>query len=143
MTTRREFMQVSAAVLAGSTLPAAGEVDLLPLTISEAAKRIAAKQLSPVELTRSTLARIEALNPKVGAFITVTIRDDNGIMLQSGTVPLTALGHTSFNLTDRFPVTAQRRGTVEFQTPAGGGISVLGLRFNPAGAFSTIPVLAK
>jgi len=78
-----------------------------------------------------------------GAFITVTIRDDNGIMLQSGTVPLTALGHTSFNLTDRFPVTAQRRGTVEFQTPAGGGISVLGLRFNPAGAFSTIPLLAK
>ena len=64
-------------------------------------------------------------------------------MFKSGTVPLTALGHTSFNLTDRFPVTAQRRGTVEFQTPAGGGISVLGLRFNPAGAFSTIPVLAK
>jgi aspartyl-tRNA(Asn)/glutamyl-tRNA(Gln) amidotransferase subunit A len=75
MPTRREFLQTSAAALAASAFPAAAqssEVDLLPLTIVEAGKRIAAKQLSPVELTRSTLARIEALNPKVGAFITVT-----------------------------------------------------------------------
>src|SRR5437868_4154881 len=74
MPTRREFIQVSAAALAASTSSAAPQspgVELLPLTIAEAGKRIAAKQLSPVELTRSTLARIEALNPKVGAFITV------------------------------------------------------------------------
>src|SRR5262249_23051941 len=77
------------------------------------------------------------------AFIAVIIRDENGTVLQSNTVPLPPLGHTSFNLTDRFPVTAVRRGLVEFQTPAGGGISVLGLRFNPAGTFSTIPLAAK
>src|ERR1051326_2050142 len=75
MSTRREFLRGSAAALAASALPAAvqnSEIDLLPLTIAEAGKRIAARQLSPVELTRSTLARIEALNPKVGAFITIT-----------------------------------------------------------------------
>ena len=42
----------------------------------------------------------------------------------------------------RLAQTAQRRGTVEFRTAAGGQISVLGLRFNPL-AFTTIPVIAK
>ncbi|HTM52229.1 MAG TPA: hypothetical protein VL285_26215, partial [Bryobacteraceae bacterium] len=76
-------------------------------------------------------------------FITVNVRDDNGTVIQATSLSLPPLGHTSFNLTDRFPVTAQRRGTVEFQTATGGAAGVLGLRFNPAGAFSTIPALAK
>jgi hypothetical protein len=54
------------------------------------------------------------------------------------------MGHTSFNLIDRYAsTTAQRRGTLEFRTPLLGQISVLGLRFNATGAFSTIPALAK
>ena len=47
------------------------DVDLVPLTIADASRRIASKRLSPVELTQATLARIESLNPKLGAFITV------------------------------------------------------------------------
>jgi hypothetical protein len=77
------------------------------------------------------------------AFVQVIIRDDNGVVIQSNSVALAALGHTSFDLAARFPVAAARRGTVEFQTPAGGGISVLGIRFNPAGTFSTVPAMAK
>ena len=77
------------------------------------------------------------------ATIPVIIRDDNGNILQSTTVALAAQGHTSFDLGTRFPITAQRRGTLEFQTPAGGQIRVLGLRFPPGPAFSTIPALAK
>jgi len=77
------------------------------------------------------------------AFVQVTIRDDNGVVIQSNSVALAALGHNAFDLAGRFPVTAARRGTVEFQTPAGGGISVLGIRFNPAGTFSTVPAMAK
>jgi aspartyl-tRNA(Asn)/glutamyl-tRNA(Gln) amidotransferase subunit A len=46
--------------------------ELCFLTISEAARRIAAKQLSPVELTAAYLARIEALDPVLRAFIRVT-----------------------------------------------------------------------
>jgi hypothetical protein len=75
--------------------------------------------------------------------INIVIRDDNGFVLQSNTVTLAALAHTSFNLADRFPIAAQRRGTVEFQTPAGGQISVIGLRFSPTNAFTTIPPIAK
>ena len=75
MATRREFLETSAGALAGMAFfpqQPSPSPDLLPLTIVEAGRRIASKQLSPVELTRQTLARIEALNPKTGAFITVS-----------------------------------------------------------------------
>ena len=56
-------------------------------------------------------------------------------------------GHLSFVLSDPvngFPVTAGIRGTIEFDTPAGGRISVLGLRFSPPNsALTTIPALAN
>jgi hypothetical protein len=43
-----------------------------------------------------------------------------------------------------FPVTAGKRGTVEFQTPGGGRISALGIRAVAAThVITTIPVLAK
>ena len=46
--------------------------DLTALTITEARRRMAARQLTSVELTLAYLARIEQLNPLVNAFITVT-----------------------------------------------------------------------
>jgi aspartyl-tRNA(Asn)/glutamyl-tRNA(Gln) amidotransferase subunit A len=46
--------------------------ELCFLTIAQAAKLIAAKKLSPVELADACLARINALNPQLDAFITVT-----------------------------------------------------------------------
>jgi aspartyl-tRNA(Asn)/glutamyl-tRNA(Gln) amidotransferase subunit A len=80
-TTRRDFLEQSAAALAGLALaPRAasaqtstqdGGIDLVNLTITAAAERIRRKQLSPVELVQATLNRIDALNPKLGAFITV------------------------------------------------------------------------
>jgi len=42
------------------------------LTIAEAARRIAAKQLSPVELTKTHLERIRKLDPQLNAFLLVT-----------------------------------------------------------------------
>lgn len=42
------------------------------LTLTEAAEQIRSRRLSPVELTRECLARIERLNPDLNAFITVT-----------------------------------------------------------------------
>jgi aspartyl-tRNA(Asn)/glutamyl-tRNA(Gln) amidotransferase subunit A len=41
-------------------------------TIAEASRQIAAKKVSPVELAKEHLARIERLNPAVSAFIAVT-----------------------------------------------------------------------
>ena len=42
------------------------------LTIAEASRLLAAKKLSAVELVRALLARIDALNPHLHAFLTVT-----------------------------------------------------------------------
>jgi aspartyl-tRNA(Asn)/glutamyl-tRNA(Gln) amidotransferase subunit A len=42
------------------------------LTVAEAGRRIAARSLSPVELTRAHLARIAAMNPALHAFLLVT-----------------------------------------------------------------------
>jgi hypothetical protein len=75
------------------------------------------------------------------ADIPVIIRDHTGAQIASSTISLPAQGHTSFVLTDQSPVTAETYGTIEFDTPAGGQISVLGLRFSPSGVFTTIPVL--
>ncbi|HTA17306.1 MAG TPA: amidase, partial [bacterium] len=46
-------------------------MELHDLTLTQAAKRLAAKELSSVELTRASLARIGALEPRVHAFVTV------------------------------------------------------------------------
>jgi aspartyl-tRNA(Asn)/glutamyl-tRNA(Gln) amidotransferase subunit A len=44
----------------------------VPLIIAEAAHLIETRRLSPVELTDALLARVETLNPRLDAFITVT-----------------------------------------------------------------------
>jgi hypothetical protein len=79
------------------------------------------------------------------AVIPVIVRDDTGRVIGSGTsIVLSGSGHTSFVLSTQFPVTANLRGTIEFDTPAGGRISVLGLRFSPPNnALTTIPALAN
>ena len=83
------------------------------------------------------------------ATIPVVIRDDAGTVISApgAKVPVYGNQQTSFVLSDLalgFPVTAGKRGTVEFDTPAGGQISVLGLRFTPPNnALTTIPALAN
>lgn len=46
--------------------------DLTALTLAETAAQIRAGQLSPIALTDAYLARIEALNPAINAYLTVT-----------------------------------------------------------------------
>jgi aspartyl-tRNA(Asn)/glutamyl-tRNA(Gln) amidotransferase subunit A len=45
---------------------------LTNLTLLEASEAVRGKQVSPVELTQACLARIEELDPKLNAFITIT-----------------------------------------------------------------------
>ncbi|PYS37811.1 MAG: hypothetical protein DMG14_19975, partial [Acidobacteria bacterium] len=85
---------------------------------------------------------LENVSPQT-ADIAVVIRDDSGtpIGTPGAMIPLAGGGHTSFDLSTRFPVTAGKRGTIEFDTPAGGQISALGIRFTPPNnALTTIPV---
>ena len=78
------------------------------------------------------------------ANIAVVIRDDTGAQIGTGSLALAGSGHTSFVLSTQFPVTANKRGTVEFDTPPGGQISALGIRFTPPNfVMTTIPVLAN
>jgi hypothetical protein len=75
--------------------------------------------------------------------VNVTVRDDKGIQIGTDSIPLPGGGHTSFVMAARYPVTAGKRGTIEFFTPAGGQISALGIRSTPPGTLTTIPVLAN
>ncbi len=47
-------------------------MNLASLTLTSARDAIRSKKISPLELTRAYLARIEALNPQLNAFITLT-----------------------------------------------------------------------
>jgi Asp-tRNA(Asn)/Glu-tRNA(Gln) amidotransferase A subunit family amidase len=56
--------------------------DLIFSSLSEMAARVRARKISPVELVEAHLARIERLNPKLNAFITV---DSEGARAQART----------------------------------------------------------
>jgi hypothetical protein len=76
----------------------------------------------------------------------IILRDDTGAQIGTGSLPMQASGHTSFVLSSQFPATANKRGTIEFDTPPGGQISVLGIRTTPLGGsttLTTIPALAN
>lgn len=75
--------------------------------------------------------------------VMVTIRDDRGFVLGTEKLAVPAQGQMSFNMLDRWIVTLGRRGVVEFSSPVAGGLGVLGLRFHPGGAVTTIPAMAK
>ena len=87
------------------------------------------------------------------ASIHVVVRDDTGAVVGSGAVSLPGNGQTAtFLPTDSLfgPMTALKRGTIEFDTPSGGQISVLGIRNTPqttAGGtvttLTTVPALAN
>ena len=76
------------------------------------------------------------------ATMTLVIRNDTGAQIATQMIQLPAQGHTAFTLATNYPMTANRRGTVEFSEPADGQVSVLGLSFNPASAFTSIPAVA-
>ncbi|MDX2179423.1 MAG: hypothetical protein SFV18_07515 [Bryobacteraceae bacterium] len=74
--------------------------------------------------------------------VSVTVRDENGNTLATHALSLPAFGHTAFALSDRFPSTANRRGSIVF-TSSTDSLSALGLRFTPGGAFTTMPILTN
>ncbi len=86
---------------------------------------------------------VENVSAQAGT-IGVVIRDDTGAQIGTSSIPMSANGHASFVLSTQYAMTANIRGTIEFDTPAGGQISVLGIRFTPPNnALTTIPALAN
>ena len=77
---RREFLKAAAPVYSAATLgtavtataPPGRPDDLTALSLAEASALIRARKVSPVELTKACLTRIERLNSVLNAFITIT-----------------------------------------------------------------------
>jgi hypothetical protein len=144
-------------VLVGSAqLAATGAVDGFAIfhqipTAQEAVvpmeTRNASSYLLPFDNTGGLVLGIAVENVSAQtAVIPVTIRDDAGtvISVPGTTISLAGNEHTAFVLSGQYTMTANIRGTIEFDTPAGGRISVLGLRFTPPNnALTTIPALAN
>jgi hypothetical protein len=76
--------------------------------------------------------------------VPVAVRNDAGVQIASDTLNLAANGHLAFTLgSDKYPATANIRGTIEFDTPAGAQIGALGIRIPVAHTFTTLPALGK
>lgn len=79
----------------------------------------------------------------------MTFRDENGSVLLLTGVALPPGTHTAFLLANSYPVLAGKKGTVEFTLQLSdpnslnqGSVFATGLRFDPAGAFTSIqPIL--
>ena len=76
--------------------------------------------------------------------IGISIRDDAGTPVFSSTIAMGAMAHTSFVLPTNYIFAAGKRGTIEFDPPAGMQLSTLGIQFNTVtNGFSTIPALTR
>jgi hypothetical protein len=129
---------VSAFAICGTTSGSGDEQAVVPLET-----RNSASYILWFDNTGATVVGVALANvTKQPVSVDATIRDENGLVIGTGMISLPVQGHDSFELPSRLAQTAQRRGTVEFHTAAGGQISVLGLWFNSL-AFTTIPVTAR
>jgi hypothetical protein len=92
--------------------------------------------------TNGLATGISLSNSAIGtANITAYLRDQNGNMFASSVLNLPSQGHKAFVLTDLFPNAAGKYGTIQFVPPGGQQLGVAGIRYTPAGAFTSIPVL--
>ncbi len=123
------------------TFTPSGQAAVVPLETRDASSYVLSFDNTSGLATGLAIANLASAAASVG----VVIRDDTGANIGTGTIDLPPQGHNSFVLTDSslgFPITAGKRGTVEFETPPGGQISVLGLRAN-GNALTSLPVLAN
>jgi hypothetical protein len=112
---------------------------VVPLEIRNASSYLLAFDNTNDATLGVALANISAQ----AANVAVVVRDDAGVQIGSGSLPVAASGHSAFVLSGLFPATAGQRGTVEFDTPSGGQISVLGVRTTPPGTLTSVPALAN
>ncbi len=122
-------------------IPGAQEA-VVPMEIRNASSYLLAFDNTQGVLLGVALANISSQ----AVSVPVVIRDDTGAQTATGSIALAANGHTSFVLSSQFPATAGGRGTIEFDTPVSGRISVLGIRTTPlysSTTLTTIPALAN
>jgi hypothetical protein len=117
-----------------------GQETVVPMETRNASSYVLAFDITSGVVLGVAVANVSAQAGNIG----VVIRDDTGTQIGTGSIPMSADGHTSFVLPTQYPVTANTRGTIEFDTPSGGQISAMGMRFTPPNnALTTIPALAN
>jgi hypothetical protein len=83
-------------------------------------------------VTSIALANLDA----AAARLTVVLRDETGAVLGQEAIDIPASGHLAFETVNRLPATAGRRGSADF-TIQSGWVAAIGLRFSPAGPFTS------
>jgi len=71
--------------------------------------------------------------------VAVTLFDQSGVQVASSQVNLPAFGHSAFFVPAQFAQAAGQLGIIQFQSAA--GVTGIGLRFSPAGTFTSIPII--
>jgi len=89
-----------------------------------------------------TAAALTNPDPLTSMTIGVDIRDEQGVLLESKTITLPPLGHKAFVVTERYPVTIGRRGSIHFNAGPQ-GLAGLGLRFSPFGGFTSFRLMTS
>ena len=70
--------------------------------------------------------------------VAVSIKDPNGVEFSTGIFSMGGCGHTSFVLTDKFPATRNKAGTITFTLTSGLTLTGLGLRASPSFALTSV-----
>ena len=96
----------------------------------------------PFDNTRGYVTSAAILNPSrfSAATVPVTIYDEQGNTLRTDTITLQAGRKIAFESNAKWPETSGKRGTIQFQGSFASW-SVLGFRFHPGGAFTTVNVM--
>jgi len=119
-----------------STVSSEGVVDLTGITTS---KYVLLYDNLNGPVTVATFANPDPLGSLT---ILVDIRNETGTVIATDSITLPPLGHTAFVLTDRFPSTAFKRGSIRFNASPK-GFTGLGLRFSPFGTFTSFRFLTS
>lgn len=97
----------------------------------------------PYDNLEGFVTSLALLNPVSPGGLTTTVRatvlDARGNTLSTSNLTLTPGQQMAFAIPDQFPATRSRTGVIRFSGSTN-RLSALGFRFNPGGAFATVPI---
>ncbi len=98
----------------------------------------------PLNNAQGYATTLAITNPSASKNTDLQLRfwDASGSEISTRNITLSAGTTTAFSVPDRFPELAGRVGQLRIQGSAS-GLATLALRFNPSGAFSTIPLSSR
>jgi hypothetical protein len=98
----------------------------------------------PFDNTLGAVTSLAITNPSSNDNTDLQLRfwDSSGREIITRNITLPARTTTAFSIPDQFPELAGRSGQLRIQG-SGSSLSTLALRFNPSGAFSTVPVATR